>query len=159
MINRIASFFYSDNTLNSIQKKINLLGVDNKYDAILNDAFSGSVPVATLSTVEAANIVHNCLKKDGVYMSNVLGATDGKKGRFLRSEVKTLMEVFKNVYVTPIRKMANNTKFTNWMLIATDNNSYIPSNTVDITFLDGDIVLTDDYNPVDSMVSNDYFED
>lgn len=162
-------YFYLDDLINDYgDDRLGLYNEDgrlfmarceNEYDAILNDAFSGAVPVTTLSTIEAANIVHKCLKDDGVYMSNILGATEGKKGRFLRSEVKTLMEVFKNVYVMPIRKLANNTKFTNWMIIATDDDNYVPNNIVDITFLDGDIVLTDDYCPVESMVSNDYFED
>lgn len=131
---------------------------DNKYDAILNDAFSGSVPVATMTTIEAARIVHKCLKNDGVYMSNVLGAISGQKGRFLRSEAKTLMKVFEHVYVLPIRTVSNDDEYANWMLVATDSNKYSPDDAVKIDFLDDDIVLTDDYNPIDSMTSTDYFD-
>jgi len=34
MINRIASYFYRDKTLNEIEKKIKLLGINSKYNAI-----------------------------------------------------------------------------------------------------------------------------
>ena len=34
MINRIASLFYRDNTLKDIEKKISLLGINTKYDAV-----------------------------------------------------------------------------------------------------------------------------
>ena len=131
---------------------------DNKYDAILNDAFSGSVPVSTMTTIEAAKIVHKCLKNDGVYMSNVLGVVSGQTGRFLRSEAKTVMKVFEHVCVLPIRKVSIDDEYANWMLIATDSEKYSPDDAVKLEFSDDDIVLTDDYNPIDSMTSTDYFD-
>lgn len=129
---------------------------DKKYDAILNDAFSGEVPVATLSTREAVKIIKHSLKDGGVYMSNILGAVDGDKGRFLRSEVKTLKDVFDNVYVVPVYDKVENDKYINWMVIATDSNRYEPDDAINVNLTDDDIVLTDDYNPVDSMTSTKY---
>lgn len=128
-----------------------------KYDAILNDAFSGEVPVGTLATKEAAQEIKNRLHHDGVYMSNVLGAISGDKGKFLRSEVKTLKQVFKYVYVVPVYKNARNSQYLNWMVIATDN-EYKPKDAIKIELTDEDLVLTDDYNPVDSLTSTEYHD-
>ena len=130
---------------------------DKKYDAILNDAFAGEVPVGTLATKEAAKIIKSRLTDGGVYMSNVLTSLEGEKSRFLRSEVKTLAEVFDNVYVVPIHKNVPETLFTNWMLIATDND-YIPADKITLETTDKDIVLTDDYCPVDSLVKTSYHD-
>ena len=135
--------------------RIFLSSSDKKYDAILNDAFSGEVPVGTLATVEAAKTIKQRLNTDGVYMSNVLGAVRGHKGRFLRAEVKTLMKVFKHVYVVPVHENVKSDQYTNWMVIATDNDKYQPEEIVKIELSDKDVVLTDDYNPIDSLITTD----
>ncbi|MBO7132312.1 fused MFS/spermidine synthase [Candidatus Saccharibacteria bacterium] len=138
--------------------RIFLSSSDKKYDAILNDAFSGEVPVGTLATVEAAKTIKQRLNTDGVYMSNVLGAVRGHKGRFLRAEVKTLMKVFKHVYVVPVHENVKSDQYTNWMVIATDNDKYQPEEIVKIELSDKDVVLTDDYNPIDSLITTDYYD-
>ena len=130
---------------------------DKTYDAILNDAFSGEVPVGTLATVEAARTIKERLRPSGVYMSNVLGAASGKKGRFLRAEVKTLRKVFQHVYVVPVREEAKMDQYVNWMVIATDG-SHVPDKVVELEITDEDPVLTDDYNPVDDLVSDEYYD-
>lgn len=127
------------------------------YDAILNDAFSGEVPVGTLATVEAADIIKNRLTPGGVYMSNILGAVDGNKGKFLRSEVKTLQQIFDFVYVLPMKDDTAE-KYTNWMIVATDNDKYIPDDTIEVTLTDEEIILTDDYCPIDSLTGTFYSE-
>ena len=91
-------------------------------------------------------------------MSNVLGAISGSRGRFLRAEIKTLMKVFKHVYVVPVLENAKKTQYVNWMVIATDNDNYQPENVIDIELSDDDIILTDDYNPVDSLISTEYYD-
>lgn len=131
---------------------------ENKYDAILNDAFSGEVPVATLATKEAVRVIKNCLNPGGVYMSNVLAGITGDKSRFLRSELKTMGEVFNYVYVLPIRKNVSQDDYVNWMVVATDNESYIPKNRINIEFNGDEIILTDDYNPIEKLTSTDYFD-
>lgn len=138
--------------------RIFLSSSDKKYDAILNDAFSGEVPVGILATKEAAKTIKKHLTSEGVYMSNVLGAISGKKGRFLRAEIKTLREVFREAYVVPVHENAKKTSYTNWMVIATDNENYKPENMIEIEITDDDITLTDDYNPIDSLVSTDYYD-
>lgn len=135
-----------------------LMDTDKKYEAILNDAFSGEVPVATLATKEAAQIIQSRLKDGGVYMSNVLGALEGSKGRFLRAEVKTLQQVFRYVYVMSVRENVKKNTTANWMVIATDAKSYVPEKVEEIVLTDEDIVLTDDYCPIDALISTEYFD-
>lgn len=139
--------------------RIFLSNTTKKYDAILNDAFSGEVPVGTLATVEAAKIIKSHLNENGVYMSNVLGSDNHEKGKFLHAEIKTLKTVFNHVYTIPLyRNNYSSDKYLNWMVIATDNNSYKPNQAVELSLEDNDIVLTDDYNPVDSLVQTNYYD-
>ena len=116
------------------------------------------MPVGILATKEAAKTVKKCLNTDGVYMSNVLGAVSGSKGKFLRAEVKTLLKVFKHVYVVPVHENVKESAYTNWMVIATDNDKHKPEKVVNIKIEDEDIVLTDDYNPIDSLVTTEYHD-
>lgn len=129
---------------------------EKKYDAILNDAFSGEVPVGILATVEAGNTIKSRLSYGGVYMSNVLGAIEGSRSKFLRAEVRTLSQVFRHVYVLPVREGVSHKQFTNWMVVATDNDEYLPADAIDLGSLENDLILTDDYCPIDSLISTDY---
>lgn len=138
--------------------RVFLAETDKKYDAVLNDAFSGEVPVGTLATVEAAKVIKNKLNAGGVYISNVLGAVSGDKGKFLRAEVKTLKTVFKHVYVVKVHKKARENSYINWMVVATDNDDCEPEDVMELNLSDEDIVLTDDYNPVDSLVTTSYHD-
>ncbi|MBR2709500.1 fused MFS/spermidine synthase [Candidatus Saccharibacteria bacterium] len=130
---------------------------EQKYDAILNDAFSGEVPVGTLATTEAAAAIKSKLNPGGVYMSNVIGALEGSRAKFLRAEVKTLSQVFRHVYVIPVHDGAKPTDYTNWMVIATDGD-HLPADAVDLGSLDDAIILTDDYCPIDSLISTYYHD-
>ena len=123
-----------------------------KYDVVLNDAFSGEVPVGTLATREAVEVIKSRLNKDGVYMSNVLGAAEGDKSIFLKAEVNTMSKVFKYVYVVSVYEQPRLDKVLNWVVIATDNDKYQPENTIDLDVSES-IVLTDDYNPVEMIVN------
>ncbi|MBQ3841427.1 MAG: fused MFS/spermidine synthase [Ruminiclostridium sp.] len=106
------------------------------YDVILNDAFTGDIPARSLSTREAAVIIKNSLAPDGVYASNVLSETSDK---FLKSEIKTLMAVFKYVWAIDIAS-------GNWLVIASDKDYGFDS---EITDLSDSVIFTDDYAPVD----------
>ena len=125
---------------------------DRIYNAIYNDTFSGGSAVATLSTVEFAQILKSKLAPNGVYMSNLIGPIYGRYGLFIRSEAKTLMQVFKYVYILPVRETFDTAKTDNWILVATDN-PYRPKNAFDIALESEDYVLTDDYCPVE-LLSN-----
>ena len=138
--------------------RVFLDNTDKKYDAVLNDAFSGEVPVGTLATTEAAQIIKDSLNDGGVYISNVLGAIKGEKGKFMRAEIKTLQKVFKHVYVVNARENVKDDSYSNRMVIATDNDDFRPENVVKVEIKDSDIVLTDDYCPIDSLISTNYHD-
>lgn len=124
-----------------------------KYDAILNDAFAGETPAATLTTFEAAKKVYNSLTENGLYLSNVISSAEGENSKFIKAEVNTLKQVFKNVYVVPCSDYNNYEIVQNNMVIATDATLNL-ENTVDLNILDNTIILTDNYCPVDSLIPN-----
>ncbi len=65
-----------------------------KYDVILNDAFSGAEPAYDLMSREAAALIHAALKKDGIYAANMLGSDDIFECDLMLDEMKTLRSVF-----------------------------------------------------------------
>lgn len=153
------SFFFLDEFLEDMEAEgrgqLRLVTADGRdwlaqsgetYDAILNDAFIGAVPVGSLATREAARRIRACLNPGGVYMTNVLSTVTGRAGRFLRAEVKTLREVFRHVAVFPATPGAPPSEFTNWMLMASDAELPVPDRTEVSTGRD-DPVLTDAYLP------------
>ena len=163
---RIAKeYFYLDELISRYDNNGTRLGLFNedgrvfmsssskKYDAIFNDVFSGKIPVGTMSTVEAGRLIKSKLNDGGVYFSNVLGSPLGGNGKFLRSEIKTLKTVFKNVYLMPVYQEPDLYVSLNWMLIATDSSKYVPEH-YSYTITDEDILLTDDYCPIDSLVGD-----
>ncbi len=124
---------------------------DKKYDAILNDAFAGETPAQTLTTIEAAQKIHNSLTENGLYLSNIISSIDGKNSNFIKAEVNTLKQVFKNVYVVPCRDNNNFELVQNNMVIATDDTLFL-ENTVELNIPSDTIILTDNYCPVDSLI-------
>ena len=98
-----------------------------KYDAILNDAFSGSSPAKTLTTVEAVRKIKESLNVNGVYLTNVISALEGENSKFLRAEVNTIKQVFKNVYIVPSKKE----------YVANETDNSFKSQPVVLTIMDG----------------------
>lgn len=125
---------------------------NNKYNLIINDAFSGKSPIATLSSVEFMKIVKSRLESDGIYIMNIISTKSGNSKRFLLSEAKTLSTIFKNVYIIDCRPDLEDEKERNLILIGTDN-TYDFKDTVNLDFSQG-IVLTDDYCPVDYLTNS-----
>ena len=136
--------------------RLYLEGTDKKYDAILSDAFSGAMPVATLSTVEFCRLAKEHLNEDGVYMLNILGKVSSGNNVFVQSEIKTLKNVFANVWVLTVDGETGD-EYANYMIVATDND-YIPENFLNYEESDNAVLLTDDYCPVDNWASTDYFD-
>lgn len=122
-----------------------------RYDAILNDSFSGTTPAATLCTREAAESVKAHLRDGGAYLSNVIGGASGDGSRFLRAEVATLRGVFAHVYVVPVdaEQFASGNQ-TNCMVICSDRELNV-NGAVGLD-TEGVRVLTDEWCPVDTMV-------
>lgn len=121
-----------------------------KYDAILNDSFAGNTPAKTLTTLEAVEKIYNSLYDNGVYLTNIISALDGKNSNFLKAEVKTLKKYFKNVYVIPCNNKDDKNVVQNNMVIATDEN--INYDNYAVINYDDAIVLTDNYCPVDTII-------
>ncbi len=125
-----------------------------KYDSILNDAFSGSTPAKTLTTLETVKMIKNSLNEDGLYLTNIISALEGDKSRFLKAEVNTLKLVFKNVYILPCRSNISKENRQNIMVIATDQDMDLEG-TCDINISEDEIVLTDNYCPVEVLTQKE----
>ena len=141
-------------------KRLNLITEDGrvylnknnkKYDAILNDAFSGDIPAKTLTTIEAATKIKESLSEGGLYLTNIISSLEGKNSKFIKAEVNTLNQVFKNVYVIPCETKNETNKSRNNMIIASDND-YNFENTYDLKLENNEIVLKDDYCPVEALI-------
>lgn len=124
-----------------------------KYDAILNDAFSDTTPVATLTTVEAVSNIKKSLNENGLYLTNIISSLEGENSKFMKAEVKTLKEVFLNVYVVPCVTKDSLEETQNNIVIATDGILEIDESKIyNLKINDEDIVLTDNYCPIDSLI-------
>ena len=93
---------------------------DKKYDAILNDAFSGSTPAKTLTTKEAVERIKESLNENGLYLTNVISSLEGENSKFIKAIINTLKQVFKNVYLVPCQTIDVDTVQNN-MVIASDD--------------------------------------
>ena len=122
-----------------------------KYDAILNDAFSGDVPAKTLTTIETITNIKNSLSEDGVYLTNIISSLEGNDSRFLRAEVNTLKQVFKNVYIVNWRNDIDLDVKRNVMVISTDQDIKL-DDVYKLKLVKNEIVLTDDYAPIDTLI-------
>lgn len=124
-----------------------------KYDAILNDAFSDTTPAATLTTLEAVKNIKKSLNENGLYLTNIISSLDGENSKFMKAEVKTLKEVFLNVYVIPCVTKDNLEVPQNNMVVATDGILEIDeSKLYNLEIDEEDIILTDNYCPIDSLI-------
>lgn len=90
-----------------------------RYDAIVNDCFSGAEPVRSLATVEALCQVKVCLSPGGLYLANVVSESGGANIDFLRDLMATAAAVFANVHVVPCEDASFGAE-DNYLLIATD---------------------------------------
>lgn len=121
-----------------------------KYDAILNDAFAGNSPAKTLTTKEAAERIKASLNTNGVYLTNIISALEGEESKFIKAEVNTLKQVFKNVYIVPCYDVDPNEP-QNTMVIASDDDIVLDK-TYKYEIEENEIILTDDYCPVDTLI-------
>lgn len=156
-------YFYLDQLIEEYNleedKRLNLINQDGrvfinqtkeKYDAILNDAFAGDIPVRTLTTIEAVENIKERLNTNGLYLSNIISSLEGENSKFLKTEINIMKQVFKNVYVIPSEKVNDTKLVQNNMVIATDDVLDI-ENIYNIN-LNNELILTDDYCPVDTLL-------
>lgn len=138
-----------------------------RYDFVYGDAFNDySVPYQ-LTTKEFNDKIAQILTDDGVYMINMIDIFDS--GLFLGAVVKTLQQTFPCVYVIAadrprsirntfviiaVMKEVNLENLASEKLIA-DSNFWILNNSeIDLLKTKAhEVVLTDDYAPVENMLA------
>ncbi len=121
-----------------------------KYDAILNDSFSGNTPAKNLTTLEAVEKIYNSLNENGIYLTNIISALDGEESKFIKAEVKTLKEYFRNVYVIPCKYKNDKNIVQNNMVVATNDAINFEDN-INIDYSKAK-VLTDNYCPIETII-------
>jgi spermidine synthase len=144
--------------------RVGLRGVgDDSADVVIGDAFgSRSVPWH-LATGEFMTDVDRVLRQGGVYVANVI---DGPDESFLRAEAATIREVFPHVAVMRSAFLADGAS-GNAVIVASsepvdadawdarrrsaDDGGELVAD-VD-TYLDGALVLTDEFAPVDQLIT------
>ena len=159
-------YFYLDKLLKEFDltnnKRLNLINEDGrtylnsndiKYDAILNDAFAGDNPAKTLTTIENIKNIKKSLQQDGLYLTNIISSLEWNKSKFLRAEVNTLKKVFNNVYIIPCRSSDDLYNSQNIMVIASDDDLSF-DDAYNLVLKEDEIVITDDYCPIDSLIAN-----
>ena len=105
-----------------------------RYDAIINDTFTGKYAAPNLVTREAAQVAKRALSQGGVYVANIVSAQDGADVSFLRDEVATLSKVFAHVYI----ELADDETFggeDNYIVLASDEKLNVDDIPYDKDFL------------------------
>lgn len=138
---------------------------DASADVVIGDAFSGASVPWHLTTVEFVSEVDRILDDDGVYTMNVI---DRGRLRFARAATRTLMEVFDHVTVLAPPSYFDGRGGGNFVLVASRAPLDLPGLQATIRqrggsetglsggaldeWVDGSLVLTDDYAPVDQLL-------
>ena len=97
---------------------------------------------------------YKSLNKNGVYLTNIISSLEGKNSRFPKAEVKTLKQVFKNVYIVSCNYTNDTEQVQNNMIIATDSD-IIYENTYNYNLAEDEIILTDEYCPIDTLIPSE----
>jgi len=123
---------------------------DAEYDVVMIDVYGGYSLYPYLFSLEAFGELKSIMPEDGVLAINVISyETGGNKSdhRQVASIGRTLEEVFENVYTK-----ATGTGFANIVFYASDFELEINDEFVEVEVLtEKGIVLTDDYNPIESF--------
>ncbi len=150
-----------------------------RYDQILLDAYYSDAIPFHLTTREFFKIADQKLTSNGIVVANIIGAVTGSGGKITRSVVKTLREVFPQIYIFATRRADHVSLDTvqNVIVIATKDRNRLdireiakrasalgrglfPDTIGDIAMSyyddilsDRDVpVLTDDYAPTDNLL-------
>ncbi len=136
------------------------------YDAVFIDAFTSlySVPYQ-LATKQAVQNVYKSLNDNGVVIVNIISAIEGDKGKFLRAEYATYMEIFPQVYILPVAYKEDGQEIQNIILVAiksdrrpdfkSDNQEYAEylSHLWTKNIANDISILIDDLAPVDNYIN------
>ncbi len=139
---------------------------DDRYDLVLGDAFGGLAVPWHLTTLEFTREVGRVMNDDGMYVINLI---DYPPLSFARAEVATLREVFEHVAVVSSPSKFQGLTGGNFVLVAShrpidgaaidalaagrgDDDIAHVDGSLD-AWLDGARVLTDEFAPVDQLLS------
>jgi hypothetical protein len=137
------------------------------YDVVIGDAFGGPAVPWHLTTREFAEEFATRLRPGGFYVLNLI---DYPPLGFARAQVATLAAVFKHIAVVAPRDYLDGSRGGNFVLVASDtplqlddlaaalddrHSSEVILETGDLDIFIGDAeVLTDDFAPVDQLITN-----
>lgn len=132
----------------------------NKYDCILIDAFKGLNIPFELTTYEVMQNVKNALNDNGLVITNIISAIDGKESDFIKYEYATYKAVFDDVKIYKVNSERTQTERQNLILIGIKGNSIIDEakqeeykellETELIDFSSDKKIVTDHYAPIGS---------
>ena len=140
---------------------------DHQADVVIGDAYSGASVPWHLTTVEFIDQISRVLATDGVYVMNVI---DYGPRRFARSAVATIETVFDHVAMFAPPSYIDGDGGGNYIIVASHRPvdlgaieeairdrggqeiGLVGSDLAD--FVDGAMVLTDDFAPVDQIVGS-----
>jgi spermidine synthase len=102
-------------------------GSDGHWDVIVIDAFyADSIPFH-LATREFLELVRSHLTPDGVVVTNVIGAVEGRRSQLFRSLYRTYRAAFPTVLVHPVvEQTRDDSSLRNVILVATDGAAPAP---------------------------------
>jgi spermidine synthase len=148
------------------------LKLNEQYDVIVLDAFSGDTPPFHLLTKEAFESLRNRLAPDGLILANIVGAARGEGSRVVASVVKTLEATLGKVHVFATNRKLDgrdDPAYVSTMFLVTGTlpdqpvpfplaypkemqgylDAVLPSKIDDVT-QDGAVLLTDAYAPLEA---------
>ncbi len=130
---------------------------DDSIDVVVGDAFGSRAVPWHLATQEFVTDVERVLRPGGIYALNVI---DGARLAFLRAETATIASVFPHVAVV-LSEGAAEGRLGNSVIVASDR--AFDAGRLDPdggrlvddvnAFIDGATVLTDDFAPVDQLLT------
>ena len=95
----------------------------NKYDCILIEAFKGLNVPFQLTTEEALIQAKRNLNENGIVITNIISALDGKNANFIKYEYATYKKVFKDVKIFKVQNgMFNDDELQNLILVGFKGN-------------------------------------
>ena len=139
--------------LNTQNKNLNIYHEDgrryinttqNKYDCILIDAFKGLNVPFQLTTEEALIQAKRNLNENGIVITNIISALDGKNANFIKYEYATYKKVFKDVKIFKVQNgMFNDDELQNLILVGFKGNL---------------IEKNDEYNKYKNLLKNEVLD-
>lgn len=148
-----------------------LLNTTKKYDFIFGDAYNGikNIPFHLVS-YEFFKLIRHRMSQNGVYLMNIISSIEGSNSSLFKSLYKTLSKVFPYIkvytvslndkFMTQNLIIAASPKALNYQSLTLKPNDKILKKIIEteiskvkITIADDIPIFTDNYNPVEYIVS------